>query len=48
MFIFSGGQIYIGYWKDGKGNGLGVYILERNMIRYGFWEEGKQNIWFDE
>lgn len=39
---------YEGYWRDGKQNGKGKYILQDGSIRSGVWEDGKRIRWDDE
>ena len=38
-------KYYIGFWKDGKQNGMAKFIKD-NQIRYGIWKEGKKEKWF--
>ena len=39
-------QCYIGFWKNGKMNGIGIKI-KGNVIKYGFWKNGNKEFWFD-
>ena len=34
-------KFFIGFWKDGKQNGIGKYIKDNNII-YGRWKDGKK------
>ena len=38
-------RTYIGFWKDGKQDGVGKYITQ-NKTKFGFWEGGARQKWF--
>ena len=39
-------RIYIGFWKNGKQEGIGKYINQKS-VRYGMWAKGERIKWFD-
>ena len=41
MFYWPNDRYLVGFWKNGKQNGVGKYIKE-NKIKYGLWKEGKR------
>ena len=36
----------MGFWNDGKQNGLGKFI-KGESVKYGIWNEGKKEKWFN-
>lgn len=40
-------KIYIGFWKEGKQHGPGMYVDERK-VRYSIWNNGKRIKWFED
>lgn len=38
-------RAYIGFWKNGKQDGVGKYI-NLNNTRYGYWTNGERTKWF--
>lgn len=38
-------KVYIGYWRDGKQNGIGKYISNK-YIRWGLWIDGVRSKWY--
>jgi len=38
-------KIYVGYWKEGKQDGVGM-IVNKNNNKYGIWNEGRKTITF--
>lgn len=36
---------YIGFWKDGKQDGVGKYVTQ-NKTKFGFWENGVRQKWY--
>ncbi len=39
-------KCYIGFWKNGKMNGISIKI-KGDIIRYGFWKNGIKEFWFE-
>ena len=37
-------EAYLGFWKNGKMNGLGVKIKD-DIVRYGSWKDGIKEFW---
>ena len=37
-------EAYLGFWKNGKMNGLGVKIKD-NIVKYGSWKDGIKEFW---
>jgi len=33
--------MHSGYWKNSRGNGLGIVIKDYKPIQFGIWENGK-------
>jgi hypothetical protein len=40
-------KIFIGFWADGKQNGVGKY-MDCQRIKFGIWENGKKLKWFSD
>jgi len=38
-------RAYIGFWKNGKQDGVGKYI-NQNSTRFGYWVAGERTNWF--
>ena len=45
MYYWPPNRFFVGFWKDGKQNGVGKYI-KGDVIKFGIWEEGKKDRWF--
>jgi hypothetical protein len=43
MYVFSGGQVYEGEWKDGKKNGRGKLTFPDGEVHEGEWKDDKRN-----
>jgi hypothetical protein len=39
-------RAYIGFWKNGKQDGVGKYINPK-MSRFGIWREGERTKWYN-
>ena len=37
-------EVYLGFWKNGKMNGLGVKI-KGDIVKYGSWKDGNKEFW---
>ena len=37
---------FVGFWENGKQNGVGVKIND-NIFKYGVWKNGKKEIWIN-
>ena len=46
IFCWPNNKYYIGFWREGKQNGMAKFI-KGNHSRYGIWREGKKEKWFD-
>ena len=45
-FTYADGNIYIGKWKNGKMDGLGIFLdMENKTKRQGRWKDGKRQEW---
>ena len=40
-------EAYLGFWKNGKMNGLGVKI-KGDVVKYGSWKDGKKEFWIND
>ena len=37
----KGNKFFIGFWKEGKQDGIGKYIKD-NSVKFGIWKDGKK------
>ena len=44
-FFLAKNKYYIGFWKEGKQNGV-AKLIKNNEIKYGVWKDGKKEKWF--
>ena len=40
-------KIFIGFWSEGKQNGIGKY-MDSQRVKFGIWERGKKLKWFND
>ena len=45
MFDWPDGRRYEGKWRNGKQDGIGMYINSEGIKKYGRWDEGRRVAW---
>jgi hypothetical protein len=48
VYFWADGRRYEGYWKNGKQDGEGKYILPNAVTKIGIWEDGKRIRWIEQ